>query len=169
MSSADNRSSIDDLQLRPAVEADLPRMREIIADSFDGVTAHQLIEQRYGEIGGRPWREWKASEIDRSFQQQPDSFVVAELGGAVVGVVSFHLDRQRLIGEIGNNGVDPRFQGQGIGTRLYERVLEIFRDSGMRFAQVTTGLGEEAARARRAYEKVGFTPVTTSVRYFREL
>jgi ribosomal protein S18 acetylase RimI-like enzyme len=169
MSAAANRTSSDNLHVRPAVEADLPRICEIIVDAFDGVTAHQLLEQRYGEIGGRPWREWKAAEIDRSFRQQPDSFIVAELGGAVVGVVSFHLDRQRLIGEIGNNGVDPCFQGRGIGTRMYERVLEIFRDSGMRFAQVSTGLGDGAARARRAYEKIGFTPLTTSVRYFREL
>jgi ribosomal protein S18 acetylase RimI-like enzyme len=159
----------DDLRLRPAVEADLPRIRAIIVEAFDGVTAHQLLEQRYGEIGGRPWQAWKAAEIERDFRQQPGSFIVAELSDAVVGVVSFHLDRQRLVGEIGNNGVDPRFQGRGIGTRLYERTLEIFRAEGMRLAQVSTGLGDEAAAARRAYEKVGFTPLTTSVRYFREL
>jgi ribosomal protein S18 acetylase RimI-like enzyme len=159
----------DDLRLRPAVDADLPRIREIIVAAFDGVTAHQLLERHYGEIGGRAWQEWKSPEVERAFRQQPDSFIVAELGDEVVGVVSFHLDRQRLIGEIGNNGVDSRFQGRGIGTRMYERALEIFRDEGMRFAQVSTGLGDEAAPARRAYEKVGFTPLTTSVRYFREL
>ena len=95
--------------------------------------------------------------------------LVAELDGAVVGVVSFRLDRRRLIGTIGNNGVDPRFQGRGIGSRMYAHALDLFRQAGMRFAEVTTGLGDEAAPARRAYEKVGFRPLTRSVRYFQEL
>jgi ribosomal protein S18 acetylase RimI-like enzyme len=162
-------SGEDAIRIRPAVASDLPRVREIIVESFDGVTGHQLLERRYGTIGGRSWREWKAAEIESSFNRGPDSVLVAEVAGEVVGVVSFHLDRQRLIGHIGNNGVDPRFQGRGIGTRMYELVLEIFREAGMRFAEVTTGAGDEAARARRAYEKVGFSPLTTSVRYFREL
>jgi len=95
--------------------------------------------------------------------------LVAELSDAIVGLVSYRLDHQRQIGTIGNNGVDPRFQGRGIGTRMYERVLEICRDAGMRFAEVTTGSGDEASRARRTYERVGFRPLTTSIRYFREL
>jgi ribosomal protein S18 acetylase RimI-like enzyme len=159
----------DDLRIRPASEADLPRIRDVIVDSFDGVTGHQLLEQRFGQIGGWPWQEWKAAEIETSFRQSPESVLVAELGAEIVGVVSFRLDRRRLIGHIGNNGVDPRFQGRGIGTRMYQHVLEIFREAGMRFAEVTTGADDEASRARRAYEKVGFHPLTTSVRYFREL
>ncbi len=170
MASAPNCSSAEDeLRIRPAAEADLPRIRDVIVESFDGVTGHQLLEQRYGQIGGRSWREWKASEIEAAFRQRSDSLLVAEVGDVIVGVVSFRLDYQRQIGHIGNNGVDPRFQGRGIGTRMYERVLAIFRDAGMRFAEVTTGSGGEASRARRAYEKVGFQPLTTSVRYFREL
>ncbi len=168
-SSANGPSTEDDLRIRPAVEADVTRIREVIVASFDGITGHQLLEQRYGQIGGRSWREWKASEIEASFRQRSDSLLVAELGDVIVGVVSFRLDHQRQIGHIGNNGVDPRFQGRGIGTRMYERVLAIFRDAGMRFAEVTTGSGDEASRARRAYEKAGFQPLTTSVRYFREL
>jgi ribosomal protein S18 acetylase RimI-like enzyme len=162
-------SATDALRIRPAVEADVPRIREIIAESFDGVTGHQLLEQRFGPIGGRSWQDWKAAEIEATFRQQPDSVLVAELAGVIVGVVSFRLDQQRRIGHIGNNGVDPRFQGRGIGTRMYERVLEIFRELGMRFAEVSTGSDDAASRARRAYEKIGFRPLSSSVRYFREL
>jgi ribosomal protein S18 acetylase RimI-like enzyme len=170
MESAGHHSfAADDLRIRPADEADLLRIRDVIVGSFDGVTGHQLLEQRFGQIGGRPWHEWKAAEIETTFRQAPESVLVAELGDEIVGVVSFRLDRQRRIGHIGNNGVAPRYQGQGIGTRMYQHVLGIFREAGMRFAEVTTGAGDEASRARRAYEKVGFRPLTTSVRYFREL
>src|SRR5471030_858422 len=169
MSIPSGSSAREDLQLRPAVDLDLPRVREIIVESFDGVTANQLLEQRFGEIGGRSWREWKAAEIERSFFEDSELVLVAEQAGAIVGVISYRLDQRRRIGHIGNNGVDPQFQGQGIGTWMYERVLEIFREAGMRFAEVSTGLDDAAARARRAYEKVGFQPLTSSVRYFREL
>ena len=159
----------DSFRIRPARPGDVPWMREIIADSFEGVTFHHLLERRYGTIGARSWREWKADEIEETFRAHPESVLVAELDGAVVGVVSFRLDRQRLIGTIGNNGVDPTFQGRGIGSRMYAHVLDLFRQAGMRFAEVTTGLGDEAAPARRAYEKVGFRPLTQSIRYFQEL
>jgi ribosomal protein S18 acetylase RimI-like enzyme len=169
MSNPPGRLAREDLRLRPAVELDLPRVREIIVESFDGVTANQLLEQRYGQIGDRSWRDWKAAEIERSFHNESESVHVAEQSGSIVGVISYRLDRQRRIGTIGNNGVDPHLQGQGIGTWMYEEVLDIFREAGMRFADVSTGLDDAAARARRAYEKVGFQPLTTSVRYFREL
>lgn len=147
----------------------MPRMRQIIVASFDGVTGHQLLERRFGTIGGRSWQDWKVAEFETAFRQRPDWVLVAELAGDIVGIVSFRLDQQRLIGQIRNNGVDPRFQGQGIGTRMYEHVLEIFRGTGMKFAEVTTGSDGAASRARRAYEKIGFRPISTSVRYFREL
>jgi ribosomal protein S18 acetylase RimI-like enzyme len=168
-SAAPGSFAVDDLRIRSASEADVTRIRDIIVESFDGVTGHQLLEQQFGQIGGRPWQEWKASEIETSFRQAPESVLVAELGDQIVGVVSYRLDRRRLIGHIGNNGVDPRFQGHGVGTRMYQYVLQIFREAGMRFAEVTTGAGDEAGRARRAYEKVGFHPMTTSIRYFRKL
>src|SRR4029077_3364611 len=143
-------AATDDLRIRPAVDADLPRIRQIIAESFDGVTGHQLLERQFGIIGGRAWQDWKVAEFEAVFRQRPDWVLVAELAGATVGVVSFRIDQQRQIGHIANNGVDPRFQGRGIGTRMYERVLEIFRVAGMRFAEVSTGADEGGSRARRA-------------------
>jgi ribosomal protein S18 acetylase RimI-like enzyme len=169
MSNPSGSMAREDLRLRLAVELDLPRVREIIVESFDGVTANQLLEQRYGQIGDRSWREWKAAEIEGSFRREPESVLVAEQAGTIVGVISYRLDQRRRIGHIGNNGVDPSHQGQGIGTWVYERVLEIFREAGLRFAEVSSGLDDAAARARRAYEKVGFQPLTSTVRYFREL
>ncbi len=154
---------------RVARSSDLPRIRDIIAAAFENVTIFHILEQRYGIMGGRPWREWKTAQIDRFFAQYPEWVQVAEVDGEVVGVVTYQLDRQRKIGTIGNNGVDPRYQGRGIGTAMYAYVLDIFRQVGMRYAEVATGLSDSAAPARRAYEKVGFRPLTRSVHYFQEL
>ena len=155
--------------MRPARSSDLPRAREIIAAAFENVTFFHLLEQRYGVMGGRSWREWKTDEIDRVFADHPAWVLVAEIDGQIVGVVAYRLDERRKIGTIGNNGVDPRYQGRGIGTDMYRHVLDIFRQAGMRYADVATGLEDVATPARRAYEKVGFRPITRSVHYVLEL
>jgi galactonate dehydratase len=51
------------------------------------------------------------------------------------------------------------------GHSIEERVAEALQA----VAEGWTGLDDAAARARRAYEKVGFQPLTSNVRYFREL
>lgn len=154
---------------RLARASDLPRMREIIAAAFENVTIYHTLEKRYGVMGERSWQDWKTEQIDRFFTEHPEWVEVGESSGDVVAVVTYRLDRQRKIGTIGNNGVDPRYQGRGIGTAMYQHVLDLFRQAGMRYADVETGLDDAAAPARHAYEKVGFRPLNTSVHYFQEL
>ena len=154
---------------RPARPADLPRLRAIVVSAFENVTIYHTLEKRYGVMGERPWQDWKGAQVDRFFAEHPEWVHLGEIAGEIVAVVTFRLDEQRKVGTIGNNGVDPRYQGKGIGTEMYRYVLGLFRAAGMRYAEVETGLDDAAAPARRAYEKVGFQPLNTSVHYFMEL
>jgi GNAT superfamily N-acetyltransferase len=89
----------------------------------------------------------------------PDSgweLYVAEHAGLVVGFVSVQLNRETSIGEIGLNAVHPDWAGAGIGTAMYDAVLERMREAGMRVATVSTGGDSSHAPARRAYQKAGF-------------
>jgi GNAT superfamily N-acetyltransferase len=81
---------------------------------------------------------------------------VAEQAGRVVGFVSVQLNRETTIGEIGLNAVHPDWAGAGIGTAMYEVVLDRMRQAGMRVATVSTGGDSSHAPARRAYQKAGF-------------
>ena len=49
------------------------------------------------------------------------------------------------------------------------RVLEIIEAAGMEFAQVSTGLEEPYAPARRLYERQGFEPLNRSIHYVKKL
>jgi ribosomal protein S18 acetylase RimI-like enzyme len=86
-----------------------------------------------------------------------------------VGFVTFRLDREKLVGTIGNNAVDPAWQGRGIASAMYRRVLERFRAEGMRVACVETGLDEGHAPALATYRKVGFDREVPSVMLYQEL
>ena len=94
---------------------------------------------------------------------------VAEKDSQVVGFITFYPDVRPGLGEIGNNAVHPDHQGQGIGPRMYRHAFDRFRELGMRFVKVGTGLDPSHAPARRAYEKAGFDIQLPSVTYYRKL
>ena len=115
------------------------------------------------------WQQEKARQVRAACR--PDSspgVCVAEKDGRVVGFITF-CAKGSGIGEIGNNAVHPDFQGQGIGTRMYQHVFQRLRERGMRFVKVHTGGDPAHAPARRAYEKAGFDIQLPTVDYYRKL
>jgi len=160
---------MSELTIRQGRPEDRERVLEILIDGFRGRTVHHWLEERYGPIGGRPWQDWKRRELSGFLDQHPEQLWVAERDGAVVGFVTYTLDPEREVGEIRNNAVDPACHGQGIGTALYQRVLQVLRERGMKYAWVETGLEEAYAPARRAYEKAGFEPFHQAVYYVQKL
>lgn len=111
----------------------------------------------------------KGEQVRRHCEAHPDRVLVAEAEGRIVGFVTFFLDEERKIGEIGNNARDPECRAKGVGQQMYAAVLDVFRKEGMRFAKVFTGLDEAHAPARRAYERAGFDISHEDVTYYMEL
>ena len=92
--------------------------------------------------------------------------LVATIGEACVGFVSFSIDDEGRTGEIGLNAVHPEHAGRGIGSRLYERALAAMKARGVAVVTVATGGDPSHAAARRAYEKAGFgTPIPSMTLY----
>ena len=52
---------------------------------------------------------------------------------------------------------------------MYRHVLHRFRELGLRFAHVDTGLDDAHIPARRAYEAVGFDRTVPDVDYWQDL
>jgi GNAT superfamily N-acetyltransferase len=94
---------------------------------------------------------------------------VAIVHGGIVGFVSFSLNEATRTGEIGLNAVHPDHAGQGIGTAMYEFVMERMKRSGMAVATVGTGGDPGHLPARRAYEKAGFGPAVPSLYLYKLL
>jgi ribosomal protein S18 acetylase RimI-like enzyme len=180
--------------IRAARAEDRPRCQEIAVDAWRPIYAarrEQLGDGLFGQLFGE-WEAQKAGQIAGAFRQHPDWILVACLapppapvspvsraapvspegpaeGGPLVGFVTYQLDEAALAGTIGNNAVDPRWQGRGIATALYRQTLEVFRQAGMRVARVTTGLDPAHSPARAAYRRAGFEHEVPSVTLYREL
>ncbi len=151
--------------------ADLPRLQEIGNKAWRGI--YTMFKERYGDelfsLRVPAPQTVKGEQIESHCAVHPDWVYVCEENGRVIGFVTFMLDPQFKIGEIGNNAVDPDCGVKGVGQQMYQMVFERFRKEGMRFAKVATGLDEAHAPARRAYERAGFDIHHEDITYFKKL
>lgn len=158
--------------LRPARPADYDRIVDIATRAWTPIFTLWLEMQR--QAFGQVLEEWRAEQhtgpaVRRFCEAHPDCVWVTESDGRVVGFITFIIDQEKGLGTVSWNAVDPECRGEGTGTRQVERVLELFREAGLRYADVTTNHDQGHAGARRMYEKAGFKPVFISIRYMRPL
>jgi len=161
-----------DVVIRDLEPSDVEAIVEIAVAAWEPIFAsfRQILGDELFAARCPDWREDKARQVRTACEPGSRARVcVAERDGRIVGFITFYPNEISCIGEIGNNAVHPDFQGQGIGTRMYEHVFERFRALGMRFARVHTGLDPSHAPARRAYEKAGFSIQLPMVDYYRKL
>jgi ribosomal protein S18 acetylase RimI-like enzyme len=115
------------------------------------------------------WRARKAGQILRQYDVNPSWVLAVRDGNEVAAFVTFGIDAERSMGTILNNAVGATYQGRGIGTAMYEHVLNLFRDAGLQYASVTTGLDRGHAPARKAYVNAGFDLSREDVTYYQKL
>jgi N-acetylglutamate synthase-like GNAT family acetyltransferase len=159
--------------IRQMKTADIERLCEIAIsawlDIHDGYREY-IDNDDLVERSSRDWKERKATQIRVKTEERPDEVIVAEIDGHIIGFSTFHVNCETGIGEIGNNAVNPDYQGFGVGKVLYNKVLKIFREHGMKYAIVSTGYEDPGhAKARACYEKIGFEKFKSSITYSLEL
>ena len=146
--------------IRSARDTDTEAMCRIAVQAWEPIYAErsrmlgsELFSASHGDV-----RRKKAEQIRRHVSRYPEWTFVTVIGTLVAGFLTYELDRKTKIGTIFNNAIDPDCQGQGLGTKQYYEVLRIFRENGMKWAKVGTGLADSGhAAARVGYEKEGFT------------
>jgi ribosomal protein S18 acetylase RimI-like enzyme len=161
--------------LRLARHADLTRVDEItilcyaaIQESYEAMLGNECY-QRVRNNPDLTWQERKTAQNRQLFQEHPDWLWVLEEAGLVIGFVSFYLFLRQGYGHIDNNGIHPDHAGKGWGKYMYQHVLQHFRDVGLHYAHVDTGLDPPHTAARRAYESVGFDRQVPLVEYWQDL
>ena len=161
--------------LRHWVPEDWPRVEEITILCYAPIQASYVAllgNACYEAVRHDPeltWQERKLRQVRRLFEEHPGQVWVLEREGDVFGFVSFLRFPSKSYGAIDNNGVHPDHAGQGWGRFMYRHVLRHFRDQGLRFAFVDTGLDAAHDAARRAYEAVGFDRRVPLVEYWQDL
>jgi ribosomal protein S18 acetylase RimI-like enzyme len=160
------------MRIRAYEKRDYDRVLEICVSAFAPI--HRGFEEALGsKIFDRRYRDWKEKYAEYlggiSTSDPAVKVYVVEDAGTVVAFVFTILDRERKIGEIGLNAVDPDRQGKGIGKMMYAFALEDLKARGAEIAYVGTGGDSAHAPARAAYEAVGFDRAIPALHYFRTL
>ena len=158
--------------IRACEENDLPTVMDIGNRAWAPI--YEMFKGRYGselfQILVPSPITVKGEQLMAHWRQHPDWFLVCTSDdGRIVGFITFSMDSERKIGEVGNNAVDPTCGLKGIGQQLYAAVFERFCREEMLFAKVGTGLDEAHAPARRAYERAGFNIQHEQITYYRKL
>ena len=150
---------------------DLPTIMDIGNRAWQGI--YKMFREIYGdelfELINPDETTSKGNQIKAHCESHPEWVLICEEGGSIVGFVTFALDTKRKIGEIGNNARDPNCKLKGIGQQMYKAVFEYFREHGMLYAKVHTGLDYAHAPARRAYKRAGFNIAHEEVVYHMKL
>ncbi|WAJ46223.1 ribosomal protein S18-alanine N-acetyltransferase [Mycobacterium sp. Aquia_216] len=107
---------------------------------------------------------WPAAAFNRELASVHNHYVGARSGSTLVGYAGIsRLGRRPPFEyEVHTIGVDPAFQGKGIGRRLLDELLG-FADGGVVYLEVRTD--NEAAIA--LYRSVGFEQIGLRKRYYR--
>ena len=155
------------MKIRNWREDDLPVLREILVDSFGGVSIDEGIEERFGEINGRDWRWRKARHLDDDLRRPEAAIFVMEEGERIVGFISTWIDREAGIGQIPNLSIREEYRGRGGGRRLIEYALDHFRDRGVTHAKIETLAQNDIGR--HLYPSVGFREVARQIHFVAEL
>jgi tRNA threonylcarbamoyl adenosine modification protein YeaZ/ribosomal-protein-alanine acetyltransferase len=126
--------------------ADAERCAELEAQLFDGDDP------------------WPAVAFNRELASKHNHYVGARVAGALVGYAGIsRLGRTPPFEyEVHTIGVDPAYQGRGIGRRLLDELLD-FADGGVVYLEVRTD--NEAAIA--LYRSTGFAQIGLRRRYYR--
>jgi GNAT superfamily N-acetyltransferase len=158
-------------RLRPYVDADWGAVLDLCIVAFaPACESLERLPQAKSLAHADP--DWRTSigKYLRSLTQSGERgrLLVAELQGAVIGVIHYDVDVETQSGSIGVSAVHPARQGKGIGTLMYDHVLDAMRAQGVKYATADTEGDASHAPARRVYEKLGFVAVPM-VHYFKRL
>jgi len=156
-------------RIRPATEDDRGAIDTINRCAWSsGITTSELLEQRHGLIGGRPWTERITDDIAAHLAQPDVTTFVAEQDDRIIGYAAAQIrqDGPSDVGVVSYNAVDPNYRGQGVGTALLEHVMRYLKEQGARVLEVVTL--EADMPARHVYERMGFQELTCLIYYSKD-
>lgn len=155
------------MNIRPYRPEDREILKNITTNTFGPVSIDGNIEKQFGLLNGTDWAWRKRRHIDADCDAQPDGILVAEDEGRVVGYITTRLDRATKLGWIPNMAVEPDCQGRGVGRRLIEAALDLFRRNGMTHAKIETLAHNPVGQ--KLYPSCGFQEVARQIHFIAKL
>ncbi|MDP4263217.1 MAG: GNAT family N-acetyltransferase [Bacteroidota bacterium] len=108
--------------------------------------------------------------INNSLKNPASIILIAEMDNAVVGLLDFSTKNRKKMAHIGEFGVSvhPGYQGNGIGQKLIETLLE-WAKNNRQIEKVFLNVFATNQRAINLYKKLGFTEEGRHIKAIKQL
>ena len=151
--------------IRPVQPEDHRAIFEITAREFPAVASIDARIERM--IGGVPWSRIKNARVREELDACPEACAVAVRNDVIVGYITCIIDRTAERGTIANLAVSRDCQGRGIGRRLLEWALALFKNMGLQQAKIETLECNDTGK--HLYPRLGFREVVRQIHYVMPL
>ncbi len=155
------------MDIRPYRPDDLPILKQLMVEVFDGVSMDQAMEREFGTVGGGDWKWHKARQLDVDVDRKAARIFVVEVDGKIIGFITTWQDKATGIGHIPNLSVTQEFQGHGMGRKLIQHALDYFRQSGLTHAKIETVVQNDVGN--HLYTSIGFREIARQIHFVADL
>jgi ribosomal protein S18 acetylase RimI-like enzyme len=150
------------LSFRSVAPSELSRFEALVIDAFEPITWARKVDELYGPLNGKDWRERWRLRLANIFETQ--ILLAGEVDGEPVAFASATLDSAAALGYIDLLAVGRRFQGKGYGRAMLRGMLRHLKEKGARYAHLDCMTTNEAGN--NLYRSEGFTEVARHIRWF---
>jgi GNAT superfamily N-acetyltransferase len=145
------------VKLLHAKETDAREIAQVIIDSWQTAYQGHLPDDYLNNLSiNEKTKEWLENI---NLHNSQSAVLVAKIDDKIVGVCNFGPSRDEdanpQTGELYNLYILPKLMGQGIGTALLNKALELLRQSN--FKKVILWTSVTNSKSRQFYEKRGWT------------
>jgi len=99
------------------------------------------------------------------YEIYPDTFIVAQINGFVIGYVAGFLAHVG-VGRIFSLAVYPKYQNRSVGSNLLNEIKNIFRNKGA--LEIILEVRMDNIKAKRFYERHGFFQFGIAEKYYND-
>lgn len=153
--------------IRPHKPSDLEALQRITREVFGPGSIDYHLEQQFGLIKGKGWRERKVRHIGWDLEAPHSEVFVKERDGEIVGYVTVVLDVEAGIGRMVNLAVAESAQNRGFAHELIEHALGWMKQEGMEVAKIETLEGN--VKGEHIFPTMGFKEVIRQIHFFKKL
>ena len=158
-----------DIKILSAEEKYIEEVSTIAIDAWTSI--REEFKKLLGEeIYNSQFTDWQSKKVESvKSQLLSGNGYVAVADNKVLGFISYIIHKDTNTGEILANAVSIDARGMGIGSLMYDFVINKMKSDGAEFVTVHTGLDDAHSPARRAYERAGFTANLPSIQYYKKI
>lgn len=99
------------------------------------------------------------------YETYPESFIIAEINGFVVGYVAGFMAKEG-VGRVFSLAVHPMYQNRGVGGNLLKEVIWVLQRFGVN--EIILEVRSGNIKARRFYERYGFRQIGIKEKYYND-